>query len=189
MAPFARLSRPAQTIGLGLTAVGLATSAGFVAPSSESHLIYDQSTGAWIQSISPSPANIIYARIQVPEVAPTPTPASNFPSPAESVRQLRAETNLTWDQLARLFGVSRRAVHHWASGGRMNSANEEHLAQIRESVRRLPANNPAERRSLLLSTPENGSSVFERLKAGKPSSQVLQASAYSVDLLLGGTES
>jgi hypothetical protein len=71
----------------------------------------------------------------------------------------------------------------------MNSVNEEHLNEIRDAVRKLPTNDPTERRSLLISTPENGSSVFELLKAGRPSSEVLQAAAYSPDLLVGGSES
>jgi DNA-binding transcriptional regulator YiaG len=190
MAPLNLLTRPARTFGLGLTAFGLATSAGFVAtPILEAHLIYDRSTGAWIQDAPADVTTISYSRVQTPGLAGGNMPAPSRLAPAESVRQLRAESGLTWDQLARLFGVSRRAVHHWASGGRMNSVNEEHLAAIWEAVRRLPTNDPTKRRSLLISTPETGLSVFELLKAGRPTSEVLQAAAYSPDLLIGGSES
>lgn len=188
MATLDLLAGPARTIGLGLTAFGLATSAGFIAaPLTDA--IYDQSTGAWIREVSPSMASLVYVHVAVPPESGVAAPEASVLTSAESVRELRAESGLTWEQLARLFGVSRRAVHHWATGGRMNSVNEEHLNIVWDAVRKLPASQPSERRSLLLFTAQSGSSVFELLKSGSPTSEVLQASAYSHDQLLGLVES
>lgn len=49
---------------------------------------------------------------------------------AATLKEVRERAGLTWDQIARLFGVSRRAVHLWAAGGRMTAANEETLMRV-----------------------------------------------------------
>ena len=59
--------------------------------------------------------------------------SSGFTSGA--IAELRRTSGLTWDQIGRLFGVSRRCVHFWASGKPMNAANEQHLLQILDVVR------------------------------------------------------
>jgi DNA-binding transcriptional regulator YiaG len=50
------------------------------------------------------------------------------------IRELHDRSGLSWQQIARLFGVSRRAVHLWASGNRMthHHANllQKHLAVV-----------------------------------------------------------
>lgn len=43
---------------------------------------------------------------------------------------LRRVSGLTWEQLASLFGVSRRALHFWASGEPMTIANDNRLRQL-----------------------------------------------------------
>jgi hypothetical protein len=55
---------------------------------------------------------------------------------AEAIAELRLLTGFTWDQIARLFAVSRRSVHLWASGGVMSRENEEHLHRVLGIVRR-----------------------------------------------------
>lgn len=59
------------------------------------------------------------------------------PTSAELLTRTHRESGLTWDQLARYFGVSRRAVHLWAAGGRMSATNEELLAHLVFAVDRL----------------------------------------------------
>src|SRR4051812_580671 len=46
------------------------------------------------------------------------------PSAGAAIAELRRLTGFTWDQLARLFHVSRRSLHFWASGKIMTPANE-----------------------------------------------------------------
>ena len=48
-------------------------------------------------------------------------------APAASLAALRELIGLTWDQFARLFSVSRRAVHFWAERRRLAPSHEEHL--------------------------------------------------------------
>ena len=86
------------------------------------------------------------------------------PVAASRVRQLKEDSGLTWDQLRRLFGVSRRAVHMWAGGGRMNAQNEERLAYLEQIVAALGVTTPAARRSLILRSPRgHGRSIFQGL--------------------------
>ena len=56
--------------------------------------------------------------------SPDGTPVS------DRVRLLRRRTGLTWSQLATIFGVSRRAVHHWAEGGNMTAVNMARLDEL-----------------------------------------------------------
>jgi len=77
---------------------------------------------------------------------------------------VKEDSGLTWDQFRRLFGVSQRSVHLWASGGRMSARNEERLAYIEQVVSALGFATPEQRRdSLLTSPPGRGRSIFQKL--------------------------
>lgn len=69
---------------------------------------------------------------------------------AEAIAELRLVTGFTWDQIARLFGVSRRSVHLWASGGAMSRENEEHLHRVLAIVRRSDCGRTGSIRAVLL---------------------------------------
>lgn len=93
------------------------------------------------------------------------------PVAASRVRRLKDDAGLTWDQLRRLFGVSRRAVHMWAGGARMNSRNEERLAYL-ERIVAAAGSSPGQRREALLSSPRgSGRSIFQQLVLGAGGSQ------------------
>ena len=83
----------------------------------------------------------------------------------ESVIRLRDLSGLTWDQLAKLFGVSRRAMHLWASGGRMNSYHAELLSGILARISMIPADTPAQRREMILVPGVDGRTIYEALVA------------------------
>lgn len=86
-------------------------------------------------------------------------------STADQVVQLHAGSGLTWDQLARLFNVSRRTVHNWAAGGRLNGGNAELLAHVSALISAEPARTPVEVRSWLLSSPDGQRSVFDEIRS------------------------
>lgn len=94
-------------------------------------------------------------------------PGERAEDTASLVRTLREESGLTWDQLGRFFGVSRRAVHLWANGGGMNSINLEHLHRLLAEVRALPASTSETRRSALLRIGPDGMSALTRLQGGR----------------------
>lgn len=55
------------------------------------------------------------------------------------ISDLKERTDLTWDQVARLFAVSKRAVLHWRAGGNMSAGHEELLARLQAIVDRAPS--------------------------------------------------
>ena len=102
------------------------------------------------------------------------------------VRWLHQESGLTWDQLGRVFGVSRRAVHMWANGSRLNAGNAELLAQLVAMVRGLPASDPAHRRALLLAAGPDGRSLLDVLRARHTAEQLpINGPGFAPDQLLG----
>jgi transcriptional regulator with XRE-family HTH domain len=103
---------------------------------------------AWARGSAPAGGGDAYRRTQDAEI-----------------RWLHEASGLTWEQLGRTFGVSRRAVHMWANGGRMNSANAETLFELVALVRELPGATPEERRAALLAPGADGRSIIDRLRA------------------------
>jgi len=85
------------------------------------------------------------------------------PKTSDLVRQLHDQSGLTWEQLAKLFWVSRRAVHHWAVGGTMNGANIRRLNQLLGIVRQLPGSTAAEKRAAIFTPRDNGRSHYDQL--------------------------
>ena len=51
------------------------------------------------------------------------------------IAELRRLGGLTWEQVAELFGVSRRSVHFWASGKPMTVEHEQQLGRILDVLR------------------------------------------------------
>jgi DNA-binding transcriptional regulator YiaG len=87
-------------------------------------------------------------------------------SAGAAIGELRRVSGLTWEQLARLFSVSRRALHFWASGRAMTPSNEEHLQRLLAVVRKIDRGSASENRGLLLGVREDGSLPFDLLAAG-----------------------
>jgi hypothetical protein len=82
-------------------------------------------------------------------------------STAKAVRKAHEDSGLTWEQLARVFSVSRRSVHLWANGGRMNATNVEMLMSFVDLVNHMNAATPIERRAALLAINEDGQTVLD----------------------------
>ena len=80
------------------------------------------------------------------------------------LRWIHEASGLTWEQLGRVFGVSRRAVHMWATGARMNAANAEALFALAELLRGAPSDAVDSRRSWLLRPDTEGRSPLDRFR-------------------------
>jgi len=89
------------------------------------------------------------------------------PGHADAVQELRALTGLSWDQLARLFGVSRRAVHLWAAGNPINAVNEEHLHRTLAVLTQTDLGASAFNRAALLRAGQDGIIPFDLLAERK----------------------
>jgi DNA-binding transcriptional regulator YiaG len=94
-----------------------------------------------------------------------PVPESQAPSAA--ILELRRVSGLTWDQLARLFGITRRSLHFWASGKPLTPAHEERLSRLLATVRRLDRGSAHANRTLLLGMHADGGIPFDLLVAGQ----------------------
>jgi hypothetical protein len=82
--------------------------------------------------------------------------------------------------------VSRRAVHMWANGARMNSANAETLFELLALVRDCPETTPEERRAVLLAPGADGRSMIDRLRARQASdARDVSGMPFRPDELLG----
>jgi DNA-binding transcriptional regulator YiaG len=84
---------------------------------------------------------------------------------AELVRDLWERSGLTWDQLARLFGVSRRSVHAWATGARLNAYHQELLTELTQLVAWIDTGDPHRNRDQLLAPRPGGPSLFDEVRA------------------------
>src|SRR4028119_75314 len=61
--------------------------------------------------------------------------ATAYPEATQkSLSKLRRLSGLTWEQLAKLFNVSRRTLHFWASGQPLSRFNEEQLNRLLEAI-------------------------------------------------------
>src|SRR5262249_58463749 len=78
-----------------------------------------------------------------------------LPELAKSVRSLRDRTGLTWDELAHLFGVSRRTLYNWSTGGKVSASHAQSIAAVVSAVHHLDTGNPQLTRSKLLAPAED----------------------------------
>lgn len=86
-------------------------------------------------------------------------------STAASVHEIRRLSGLRWEELAVLFGVSRRSVHHWASGKVVSSANEDLIRKVLALVRAYNRGEARKTRDLLLTPGADGLSPFDHIRA------------------------
>lgn len=88
-------------------------------------------------------------------------PSDEEPTSRDIVK-LRRSSGLTWEQLAQLFGVSRRALHFWASGKPMSARNTEHLQRVVAVLQRVDRGSASANRATLLE-PTQGVLPFDLL--------------------------
>jgi hypothetical protein len=84
-----------------------------------------------------------------------------------AVHELRRLSGLTWDHLAKVFEVTRRTMHLWASGKPMNCANEAQLHRLIAFIHRIDRGEARRNRTALLSVRRDGVGVIELLRMSK----------------------
>jgi len=109
---------------------------------------------------------------------------SFLPELANSVRSLRQRSGLTLDELAYIFGVSRRTLHNWSTGGQVSASHAQAIASVIGAVHRVDTGNPKLTRSKLLAPTENGTTLFSRLAQQHRSIATTGGPAYRPDELL-----
>lgn len=126
--------------------------------------------GVMLAGIGTSPVPALpldlLSHLQTPVQQTTAGASFRLREPAgTAIAELRRLCGFTWDQLARLFDVSRRSLHFWASGKTMAPANEEHLQRTLAVVRHIDRGSANANRAELLTMQEDGSLPFDLLAA------------------------
>lgn len=88
------------------------------------------------------------------------------PDVGPAIGELRRLSGLTWDQLARLLGVSRRSLHFWASGKPMTPRHEERLQRLLAVIGTIDRGSASATRAALLGPGGDGLIPFDLLAAG-----------------------
>lgn len=88
-----------------------------------------------------------------------------IPSSSSAIVELRRLSGWTWEQLASIFGVSRRSVHFWANGSRPNAENADRLQRVLAIVRDVATSDVDMTRANLLRPFADGTSMFTLLCA------------------------
>jgi DNA-binding transcriptional regulator YiaG len=99
---------------------------------------------------------------------------------AEGISELRRQSGFTWDQLARLFKVSRRALHFWASGQPMSAEHEEQLHRVAACIRQAYCGTGEETRATLFRAGADGRIPFDLLMDGRYNEALAVVSGSSV---------
>lgn len=121
-------------------------------------------------------------------VARADTISSNILTTAQTVRHLHDTSGLTWEQLSKLLGVSRRALHLWASGGTMSAGHEAILRRIVAIIDKLPATNQTQRRAAILAPRGNGRSLYDLLRSERAGAERITGSPFSFEQLIGASD-
>lgn len=89
-------------------------------------------------------------------------------STGEAILEIRRRSGLTWEELGGLFDVSRRSVHHWASGKSVSARSERMIRLVLAAVRRLDQGSRTATRARLLAVDEHHRvPVLDLLKQGR----------------------
>lgn len=104
---------------------------------------------------------------------------------SDVVRQLHELTGLSWEQLARLIGVSRRSMHFWASGGTVNKRHSERLRLCLNMIREYGVIPPELVRSKLFTADVDGINDFDRFRLSFRSKPINGTVRKAADLLEG----
>ncbi len=89
-------------------------------------------------------------------------------STAEAVLEIRRRSGLTWEEMSDLLDVSRRSIHHWASGKSVSARRERALRRALAAIRRLDRGDQAGTRARLLAVDHStGLSVLDMMREGR----------------------
>jgi transcriptional regulator with XRE-family HTH domain len=89
--------------------------------------------------------------------------ASVSVSAKESIQEIKRLSGLTWEELGKVFGVSRRSVHNWAMGERLTAENAEKIRQVLANLHRLNRTNSHLTADVLRGTHVDGRPILDIL--------------------------
>lgn len=114
---------------------------------------YANAIPAGIERTSAVPNNAVFASIS----------HKSTPSTARSILTIRQLANLTWDETAKVFGVSRRSVHLWANGRHPSGDQERKLNRVLGILSAYQTLAPSVLREKLMASAKPGTLFFDLL--------------------------
>ena len=88
-------------------------------------------------------------------------------SASAAIFAIRRLSGLTWEQIARIFGVTRRAVHFWASGKPLNDENEARVETVLSLLKRIDRGSADLNRKALIQVGSANSTTLDLLAEDK----------------------
>jgi transcriptional regulator with XRE-family HTH domain len=113
---------------------------------------------------TPCPAPVARESRPVTTNAGNPLVKARIAGTGEAIAELRRISGLTWEQLAGMLRVSRRALHFWATDKQMHPANEQRVHRVLAVLRRIDRGFSSQNRTLLLSPHEDGVMPYDLLR-------------------------
>lgn len=101
-------------------------------------------------------------------------------STAEPVRALQTRSGLTWNELGRALGVSRRTVHNWSSGKRISERHAKRLEEFAQLIQQVGGPTPNDTRLRLISPDINGISPLSKFETESRSKSQIPLSTLKV---------
>ncbi len=123
--------------------------------------------GIGTSSASSLPAELVHQALQPAQQTTSGAALVAANHSGSAIAELRRLSGLSWDQLANLFPVSRRALHFWASGKPMTPANEEHLQRLLSVLRKIDRGSASANRRELLAAREDSPIALDLLHEKK----------------------
>jgi len=102
-----------------------------------------------------------------PPGAPAEPIVDTRPPCLKALIELRLTAGLTFEQAARLLGVSRRTIHLWVTRRRMSATNEERLMRTLAVLRRADRGDAWSTRAALLEAASDGRVPFDLIAEGR----------------------
>lgn len=119
---------------------------------------------------NPGTSNACPSRVNTDRTSAAPNNAwfsssssENLPFTARGILAIRQIANLTWDETAKLFGVSRRTVHLWANGRHPSGDQERKLNRTLGILSSHKSLGPSLLRERLMASAQPGTLFFDLL--------------------------
>ena len=135
--------------------------------------------------VSPADAvalNTIVAQTSTLPAVPAAQPVVSFDQSVipGMLQQLRRRSGLSWGEIARAAGVSRRTIHNWLSGARVAGVHLTQLLQVSRAVNLVATGSVESTRTALLQPNANGRSIIDDLALVSRPARHLPISSVSV---------
>jgi len=123
-------------------------------------------TYAWYQTSSSSD-RVCATPVQAASILAEQASRPQGGTVRQEIAELRSLSGLTWEQTARLLGVTRRSVHFWASGEVVRPSHQERVHRLLAVLRQVDRGSAIENRALLLTECAGRTLPFEILAGGR----------------------